>query len=207
MSDPIHPNMAGHQRIAEQLAQTITGLNVSLANVLPSKPTLQRTVARIKANQPVRILAMSPFDSMIEPALKNVSETIEVEITSWSVEGLSVAQVEQQAKSKVRSMKPDLVLIAVPRSATAESDEAFAKSYAWIMNWSLNFGPPTWDCVVIHPSVANSTTAAEPRGDLIRQLARAQDLSLVDRRPGDDSEPAALLEKWFADQIVAAEKP
>jgi lysophospholipase L1-like esterase len=202
MSDPIHPNMAGHKRLAEQLAQTITGLHVSLANVRPLKPTLKRTMARIKANQPVRVLAMSPFDSMIESALRKVSANVEFEITSWAVEGLSVAQIEQDAKTRVRSMKPDLVLIAVPRTATAESDEAFARSYAWIMNWSLNFRPPTWDCVVIHPSVANSASAAEPRGDLIRQIVRAQDLSLVDRRPGDDSESAALLEKWFADEIV-----
>jgi lysophospholipase L1-like esterase len=208
MSDSIHPNMDGHKRIAEQLAQTITGLKVSLTNVRPWEPALQRTLARIKGNEPVKVLAMTPFDSMIEPALKDISANVSVEVTPWSVGGMSVAQIEQDAESRVRAMKPDLVLIAVPRSATAASDEAFVGSYAWIMNWSLNFGPPTWDCVVIHPSVADA--ASDPgspsgdqlqRDDLIRRLVRAQDLSLIEWQPGGTAEPEQILAEWFAAQV------
>lgn len=202
MSDSIHPNMAGHKSIAERLAQAITGSKVSLANVPPLQPALQRTLARIKDNKPVRVLAMAPYDSLIESALKQTSDKIEVEVTSWSVDGLSLAQIEQAAKARVRSMKPDLVLIAVPDSATAESDETFAGSYAWIMNWSLNFGPPTWDCVVIHPSVNDSAAKPGPRDDLIRRLVAAQNLVLVDRKPGDTKKPAELIETWLTDALA-----
>ena len=206
MSDPIHPNMAGHKSIAERLAQTITGSKVSLDNVPPLQPALQRTLARIKDNKPVRVLAMPPYDSMIEAALKQTSDRIEVEVTSWSVDGLSLAEIEQAAKARVRSMKPDLVLIAVPDSATAESDAAFASSYAWIMNWSLNFGPSTWDCVVIHPSVNDSEAKPGARDDLIRRLVAAQDLVLIHRKSGDSKKPEALIETWltgaFADLSV-----
>ncbi|MDA1158122.1 MAG: GDSL-type esterase/lipase family protein [Planctomycetota bacterium] len=201
MSDAIHPNMAGHKSMAERLAQTITGAQVSLANEPPSLPALQRTLARIKDNQPVRVLAMAPYDSIIKSALQNVSNEVQVDLTPWPVEGLSLAQIEQDAKALVRASKPDLVLIAIPQSAVAESDETFASSYAWTMNWSLNFGPPTWDCVVIHPSVADTTANLRPRDDLVRQLVAAQDLHLVDRKTGDVAEPVKLIEAWLTDEL------
>jgi lysophospholipase L1-like esterase len=204
MSDAIHPNMDGHKRMAEQLARTISGHRVSLDNVSPLQPTIQRTLARIKAGQPVRVLAMPPFDSLIEPALKKLSPDATVEVTAWPTTGLSLAKIEQDAKAKVRAMKPDLVLIAVPRSATADSREAFASSYGWVMNWSLNFGPPTWDCVVIHPSVYQPAADAESRDDLVRRLVRAQDLSLIDRPNGSNEKPDEIIQKWLANQFESA---
>lgn len=204
MSDSIHPNMDGHKRFAEQLAQTITGLKASLANVPPLQPALQQTLNRIKANQPVRVLAMAPFDSMIKSALNHNSNNGQVEVTTWSVDGMSLAQIKQDAEARVRTMKPDLVLIAVPRAATADSDGAFAGSYAWVMNWSLNFGPPTWDCVVIHPAVADATSTTQPGDNLIRQLVSAQDLHLIDRTSGDATASAELIGEWFAEQFAGA---
>ena len=201
MSDAIHPNMAGHKNMAEQLARAITGTKVSLENEPPLSPTLQRTLARIKDNQPVRVLAMAPYDSIFESALQSVSDKIQVDLTPWPVEGLSLAQIEQDAKARVRAAKPDLVLIAIPQSAVAESDETFASSYAWTMNWSLNFGPPTWDCVVIHPSVTDIEAKSRPRGDLVRRLVAAQDLHLVDRKTGDVADPAKLIESWLTDEL------
>ena len=97
-------------------------------------------------------------------------------------------------------MKPDLVLIAIPDSATADTDEAFAGSYAWTMNWSLNFGPPTWDSVVIHPSVTNSKPG--PRDELIRRLVAAQDLVLIDRKPGNTEGSERLVETWLTDALA-----
>ena len=202
MSDSIHPNMAGHKSMAEHLARTITGLKVSLENVPPLQPALQRTFARINDNEPVRILAMTPYDSIIDSALRSVSDDAQVELTSWPVEGLSLAQIEQDAKVRVRAMKPDLVLMAIPRSAIAESDEVFAGSYAWVMNWSLNFGSPTWDCVVIHPSVSGSGTKPGPRDDLIRRLVAAQDLRLIDRKTGDSAAAAKLIEVWLENELA-----
>ena len=96
-------------------------------------------------------------------------------------------------------MKPDLVVIAVPRAATADSDEQFVKSYSWVMNWSLSFGLQEWDCFVVHPSVAAPGPIA-PRDDLIRQLVKAQHLSLVDRKSGDEASAEDLLAKWLAEQ-------
>ena len=161
-------------------------------------------MGRITKRKPVRVLAMPPFDSLIEPALRKVAPNARLEITSWPTDGLPLAKIEAEAKSKVRSTKQDLVLLAVPRSATADSREAFASSYGWVMNWSLNFGPPTWDVVVIHPDVHQPAADQESQDDLVRQLVRAQDLSLIDRPAGNTGKPEEILHKWLVEQAAAA---
>jgi hypothetical protein len=118
-----------------------------------------------------------------------------IEVEPWLVADLSLARIEQDAKERVRKRKPDLVLVAVPGSAHAESDEAFVRSYAWIMNWSINFGP--WDCVVVHPSVTDPAVTAGGRDDLIRRLVRAQDLTLIDRPSGNHQDAAGILADWL----------
>ena len=158
MSDQIHPNMDGHKRIATALAQTITGQRVSLDNVRPSRPTIVRTMAQLRANKPVRVIAMPPFDKLIGPALKKLSPRAKIAVETWKVEGRTMSEIERDAKARIRRAKPDLVIIAVPRNAQAASHEAFSNSYTWTMNWSLNFGPPTCDCIVVHPSVAKPLT-------------------------------------------------
>jgi lysophospholipase L1-like esterase len=200
MSDPIHPNMAGHKRIATCLAQAISGYRVSLANVDPFPQPLKRTLERIKGGQAVRVLAMSPFDKQIDTALKQLSPNARVEATPWIVKDKTLREIELDAKSRVRAAKPDLVVIAIPRAATAEETEAFVNSYAWIMNWSLNFGPPTWDVVVIHPSVAVPTIPINNRDNLIRQLVKSQDLTLIDRPVGNTESSEDLLRNWFKTQ-------
>jgi len=92
----------------------------------------------------------------------------------------------------------------VPILATAYTDEAFASSFAWTMNWSLNFGPPTWDCVVVHPSVVEHTGEAHASDELVRRLVKAQDLSLIDRAAGNSETSETIVAEWFAGQLKAA---
>jgi len=199
LSDEIHPNMDGHKLMAEELCRTITGKSVSLKNVEPPSPVLAKTLDLVKQSKPIRVLAMPPFDKLIGPALKRQHPNAVVEVTAWTTEGKTLAQLEKDAQQTVRAMKPDLVVLAVPRSATADSDEQFVKSYSWVMNWSLSFGLQEWDCFVVHPSVA---AAGEPasRDELVRSLVRAQHLSLVDRAAGDESSAEDVLAKWLAQQ-------
>ncbi|WP_254053955.1 GDSL-type esterase/lipase family protein [Singulisphaera sp. GP187] len=199
MSDEIHPNMDGHKRIAESIAQAITGTDVSLADVPPPTPLLARTTAQLKEGRPIRIIAMPPFDDLLRAALKAEAPDAKLEVTPWPTDGKTLAELEQDAKARIRPAAPDLVVIAVPRTAKPGVQEAFIHDYAWLMNWSLNFGLGGWDCIVIHPSVI----AADPSGEndhLIRQLVRAQDLPLIDRPPGDDRPAAELLRDWFRQQ-------
>jgi hypothetical protein len=104
-------------------------------------------------------------------------------------------------------MKPDLVLIAVPRTAAADSREDFIHSYSWIMNHSLSFSHRQWDCVVIHPSVAAVADVAEARQDaLVRRLVRAQDLHLVDRPKDSRAGPTEILQEWLGLQLKLQSK-
>lgn len=197
MSDAIHPNMDGHKRLATALAQTITGQRIALDDVSPLRPAIAKTLELLRDRTQVRVLAMPPMDALIGPAIRKLDPRADVKVEAWPVGDLSLAKIEQDAKERVRKMKPDLVLIAVPGSAGAEHDEAFVSSYSWIMNWSLNFGSPTWDCVVVHPSVSDPASQAGGRGDLIRRLVRAQDLTLIDRPSGNQADAASLLGEWL----------
>lgn len=194
LSDEIHPNMDGHKRMAEELCRTITGQDVSLANVGPLQPALVKTRSLLENSKPVKVLAMPPFDALIGPALKELRPQATVEVTPWPTDGKSLADIEEVAKQTVRAMRPDLVIIAVPGAASAATDEEFFKSYSWIMNWSLSFGQQEWDCLVVHPSVANPD-AKNPQADLIRQLVKAQELILIDRPAGNVSRAGAILDK------------
>jgi lysophospholipase L1-like esterase len=199
LSDEIHPNMDGHKLMAEELCRTLTGQSVSLADVPPLPVPLEKTEALWKAGQPVKVLAMTPCDALIRSALEQSYPGIVLEVTPWPVEGKSLPELETIANQTVRAMKPNLVVLTVPRSADAETDEQFVKACSWVMNWSLSFGQSEWDCVVVHPAVL-SASESSPRDDLIRQLVKAQDLHLVDRAASDQSSPAELLTHWIAGQ-------
>ena len=199
LSDAIHPNMDGHKLMAEELCRTITGKAVSLKDVGPPSSVISKTLELAKQSKPIRVLAMPPFDKLIGPALKRQHPNAVVEVTAWPTDGKSLAELEQAANQTVRAMKPDLVVLAVPRAASADSDEQLVHSYSWVMNWSLSFGLQEWDCFVVHPSVAAPGPLA-PRDDLVRQLVKAQHLSLVDRKAGDEASAEDLLAKWLAEQ-------
>jgi hypothetical protein len=187
--------------MAEELCRTITGKEVSLKDVGPPSPVISKTLDLVKQSKPIRVVAMPPFDKLIGPALKRQHPNAVVEVVAWPTAGKSLADLERAANQTVRAMnpKPDLVVLAVPRAATADSDEQFVNSYSWIMNWSLSFGHQEWDCFVVHPSVA-APGPITPRDNLVRQLVQAQHLSLVDRAAGDDASAQELLAKWLGQQ-------
>lgn len=205
LSDEIHPNMDGHKLMAQELCKVIAGQQAQLADVGPLAPALKKTVALLKQNQPIRVLAMPPYDTQITSVLKKLHEPAQVEVTVWQTSGKSLAELQKEAQDTVRKLAPHLVLIAVPRAATAGNDEQFANSYTWIMNWSLSFGYQEWDCVVIHPSVTEPD-ATGPRDDLIRQLIRAQHLHFIDRKPGDKEPATELFQRWFETAFSEASK-
>ena len=195
MSDAIHPNMDGHKRMAEELCRVISGANVSLDEVQPPLPILQRTRKQLADGAPLRIMAMEPVAAMVEAAIRQYHPDAKVELTTWAVAGKSLAQLEQEANAQVRALKPDLVVLTVPAELTVANDEPTVHSISWIMNWSLSFGLQEWDCVVVHPSVL--TPAADPGKDsLIRKLVHAQHLALIDR--ASESESAGdIIQQWF----------
>ena len=206
-SDEIHPNMDGHKVFASVIVQAITGKEVSLSDVGPPEPALQHTLALLKAGKPLKVLAMPPYDQLVAPALTRLYPDAKITVTAWPAEGQTLAQLEAAAK-KVRSMAMDLVLIAVPASATADDPEEFHKHYSWIMNWSLSFGPQQWDVVVLPPSTAKPelTTGERRHEDLATRLIGAQDLHMIARAKGDKTALPELLTAWFTKHLQQAVK-
>jgi hypothetical protein len=206
-SDDIHPNMDGHKLFASAIAQAISGKEVSLKDVGPPQPAMRHTLALLKEGKPIKVLAMPPYDRLIGPALTQLDPNAKVTVTSWATEGQSMAQIEEAAK-KVRAMAVDLVLIAVPASAAFNGPEDFHQHYAWIMNWSLSFGPQQWDVLALPPSTAKpELTANEQQHEaLARRLIMAQDLNMIARSPGDTTPLPDLLAKWMTAQMQPKQK-
>jgi lysophospholipase L1-like esterase len=198
LSDTIHPNMAGHKLFAETLAHAITGQTVSLREVGPPASALPHTFAKLKAGQPLQVLAMPPYDTLITPALQRLYPGAVIKVTPWPIAGQTLAQLELAAR-KVRSMKQDLVLIAVPAELPLQDPLQFHHDYSWIMNWSLSFGVQQWDMVVALPSAAQpALNQDESRHEsLALRLIQAQDLSMITRRPGDTTPLLEILSTWL----------
>jgi lysophospholipase L1-like esterase len=199
MSDEIHPNMDGHKRMAEELCRTISGSEISLDAIEPP-PALTRTQAQLAAGNAVKVLAMESVAAEIQSAIHYQDPNAKVEITTWPVAGKPLAQLEQDAKDLVRAMKPDLVVLNIPSSAAAESDEQRVHAISWIMNWSLSFGNQEWDCIVVHPNIVDPD-ADSSQTSVIRKLVRAQHLELIDRQAGDTRDAETILRAWFQSQL------
>jgi len=205
MSDAIHPNMDGHKLNAVAICRAISGRDVSLGTAAPLQPAIPRTLARLKAKEPLRVLAMPPYNQMIEKALQAVDPAAKVEVTVWPTAGQTLAEIEEYSKT-VRAKGVDLVLVAVPAAVTPSENpppEAGIASYTWILNWSLSFGYQQWDVVGIAPSVLKIDLAdAEQKGDeFARHLLAAQDLSPLVRKAADKSSAQMILDAWLLGQF------
>ena len=206
MSDEIHPCMSGHKLIAATIAHGITGEPVDIDSEGPPRPTLPKPLAMLKENKPLRVYAMPPYDAMIASALKAVAPNASVEVTPWPVAGLPLPQIEQSA-ARVREIKPDLVVVAIPADAAADTKEQFVHSYKWTLNNALSFGHQEWDCFAVAPSVTTPSTnaGARERDSLAREIIRGQDLGMVERNAGDARPAEAIFAAWLREQLATAQ--
>ena len=201
LSDEIHPNMDGHKMMAQMIAKSITSQIVSLDDVGPPLPILPRTKSLLQANKPIKIIAMAPLDKLIRQAFHEVAPTAKLEIIAWPVQGKTLKQIHTDSKRIVRPQKPDLVLIAIPPTAMKGTLAENFHDYSWTMNYSLNFGKPTWDCVIVHPTVLTSKIVEAKQNDFVRNVVRAQDLSLIDRKNDQKQSAQEIVTEWLKKQI------
>jgi len=206
MSDAIHPNMDGHKLNAETIARSISGRDSSLDGIDPPQPAIPRTLKRLKEGEPLRVLAMTPVDQIVEKSLRVFAPAARIELMKWETEGKTLQQLEAEAK-QVRGKSVDLVVLAIPveitpRDEPAERDLA---SFIWIMNWSLSFGRQEWDVVVLAPSVLNSDLGQgrQQAEVLTRRLVRAQDLSLLVRDNEERLNAEEIVVEWLRNQQIA----
>ena len=206
-SDEIHPNMDGHKLNAETICEAITGKPVSLKAVGPL-PAIPKTLKLIAAKQPIRVVAMTPYDQHIGAALKQLSPDAKVEVTPWPVADVSLADLRVAAK-KIRKTPVDLVVLAVPLKATptlSNPQAADIDSHSWILNDSLSFGLQEWDVIAITPSVLTPELSTEDLGReaFSKRMIWAQDLGLVSRAAGNKDDAAAILATWLISQTAVA---
>lgn len=199
MSDEIHPNLRGHRRLAETLLGVIEGKAVTLSDEAAVRNPLAFTLAKLQKNLPLKVLAMPPFDAIAEEALKSLHPGAGLTVIPWPVEGLDRRTLMKDAAHRVRPLAPDLVILSVPRAATAKDTEEFIQTQMWVANNSLSRGAREWDVVVVHPDVveapANETETNHDR--LIREIVPAQDLGLVIREIKDQGSAQEVFSDWL----------
>lgn len=216
MSDHIHPNMRGHKILAEEVVRTLTGQRASLAELPRLEPGWPHVLAQLRAKEPVKIIAMKPYDSLIGPALRKFFPDARIEVTAWDPAGKSLAEIEAQAKGlgwpihrgQPDPTRPDLFVLAVPAAARAATEDEFFHCYTWIMNWSLSFDLPKWDCLVILPSVAQpgQNQVQHASEALALEVILGQDLPWLQRNPGDTRSTPILLDQKLA-ELLGTQKP
>lgn len=190
MSETIHPNMNGHKLFAEEIARVVSGRRVSLRDVMPLQPCIPRTLALLREGKPIHVVAMEPYDTAVAQVLKKLGPNCEVRATCWPTADKTLAQLETWAKG-VRAMKPNLVVIAVPAKLSASAqDEAFIRSYSWIVNYSMAFGRPEWDVVAILP----------PGQVIARDIILGHDIACIEQPAGDNALAGDQLFRWFSAQ-------
>lgn len=205
MSETIHPNMNGHKLFAEEVACVISGRRVSLNDVPPPTPAIPKTLKLLAEGQTAKVIATEPYDKMIGDALRALNPKARVEVTPWPLPHRSLDNVLEFAE-KIRGMQPDLVIVALPATVRARTEEQFIRKYSWVLAVSLSFGVQEWDVFGILPSVLTPqlTPSQRSREQLMAEIIRAYDLSAVTRPPGDEASAGEILTRWLRSQAAAA---
>lgn len=201
MSDEIHPNMDGHRELAQTIAYAVAGRKFPVRREVAPQPAIPHTLERIRAKQPITLLAMPPYDKLLEKLLPEVAPDSPLTIRTWDVQGNSLAEIEASAKA-IRDNPPDWVFIAVPLEAAAVDFDAFKRHFTWTMNYTLSFGLQEWDVVAVPPGfIAPVDGESKERDGWARTLIRAQDFELIE---GGGSAEAAekRLREWLAKQLA-----
>ncbi len=200
MSDEIHPNMDGHKQIARTIALAMTGREYDMDAAAP-QPAIPHTIELIREKEPVEVLAMPPYDTMLERVLGDLTPNSKLKVIPWEVAGKSMAEIEESAKA-IRDNPPDLVFIAVPVDAEAPDFGAFKRHFTWTMNYALSFSLQEWDVVAVPPSfIAPVEGEAKERDAWSRQLIRAQDFELIEGGGSPEAAEAALR-VWLKKQLA-----
>jgi hypothetical protein len=176
-------------------------------------------LARLQKKQPVRVIAMTPYDSLIGPALRSRFPDAIVEVTPWRPDPVSLPATEAEAKAlgwpkflkgPAQQTQPDLVVVAVPATARAPTPAEFYHSYYWTMNYALSSGlksGPEWDCLVILPSVSEPHLDEENRSveKEALDIVLGQDIPWLIRKPGDARSALALLTEALDSLLAPAD--
>lgn len=198
MSETIHPNMNGHRLFAEVMAETITGEPVSLDDVPPPDDSLRFTLESLRAGKPVTIVAPAPYDVIVPKLLKERFSGAEIKTVPWPMEQVSLAECEQWA-ANIRGLNPTLVVVAIPSTVDAQSDEEFIRKTMWTLAECAAFGAAQWDLLPILPNVTAEVPPEKKRFHETFALGvlRGCDYGIVRREAGDARTAEEIVEAWI----------
>ena len=200
MSETIHPSMAGHKCIAQWAATAISGQEISLVDAPPPPLTAARFVARLRAGKPVKAIVAAPLVESFRKIVVERYPKADLTVTPWPIEGKNLAAIETWARGN-RKRTPDLVVISLPPiGLLVKDEEAYVRRAAWVVNYSLPFGPHSWTALGVATSSWDPGITAEQRqGEAtFAKIVAAHDLEWL-----AEGAPETLLRKWLAAQIAA----
>ena len=203
MSDAIHPNMNGHVRFAELITEAICGRRVSLQDTPVLFDALHHTFDRLHSKEVVKLVAMPPYDRIVPEQLRRQFPEASFEVTVWPAKDKSVADMAEWAK-RIRGLKPDLVVPAVPMQSLAADHQQFMPDYEWILNRSFQFAGRPWDVMPVLPlEPGNASDAQRENLKHSRKIVVGKDIRFIDRTAGDERTPADIVNSWITDQKLA----
>ena len=207
MSDAIHPNLNGHQLMAQIIASTITGSMVDF-KIEPSYPPLSHTITKLKQGEPIKILAPSAFDEVLSDTLKNIvpGSDSSVEFIPWPTDKSLPHLQEWSWTIRDREPSPDLVLVAIPSDNTINNDEDYIRVVFNLLNGSSGAGKahiPPWDCLVVIPDVlqVSPTVTDTRRKKLTQDIVKGHDLYYIEREMGNKKSAAEIIAVWLDNNL------
>lgn len=203
MSDDIHPNRHGHAQLAELVATAIAGRECSLAEVPALADSLQNTARKLAVGEPVHLVAMPPFDAIFADALKREFPNAAITVTAWPVSESSLAELVSWG-DRVRGLKPDLVVPAVPWKLLDGPPEMVILKFEAVLNRCFPFGGNAWDVVPVHPAVLDpSFSSSEETRRIVDQILTGKDVRVVSHLTDSPEKPEELVARWVAEQLAA----
>ncbi len=202
MSETIHPSMAGHKRMAEQVARTISGKAVSLADVTAEQPVCGALITRLKAGGPVRLMASAPLASAVRTMVLRRFPSAKITVLPVA-EGAVTLDEAVAGNKRIRGAKPDLVFLTLAPQALGFGDgETAVRQLSWFVNWALPFAGSPWTVVGVDPElILSGLTPGQREGAArLREAVRAHDLDWIAALPDTHDGLQTALDQWFGKQ-------
>jgi len=207
-SDPIHPNLAGHRRLATTVAEALIGSDVVVFDdAKPAGPALPHVRKLIADERQIKVLAMPPYDEWVVPAIAKVRPRASVQVSRWKVEGKTLKDMASDAE-QVRSQRPDLVIVAIPLFASNDLQDQWARSYCDVLSESFSYVNQQWDVLALPPSLERSLELPheQAQDERSKRLIQAFDLPRVARAAHDVRPARQLFEEWLLEELRAREE-
>lgn len=193
MSDAIHPNLNGSRKFAEGVASVIVGQPTTLdpKTIVASRDTTNSVAARLKAGQPITVVAMPPFDKIAPEVITARYPQAQINLHVWP-EGAEAKEFAQ----KVKGLNPALVVFsAAPWLEGKVEKDQLAVGFQVGLNGSFPFGRGAVDVIVVQPSVVDPKASIDPALEaVVRHAVFGKDTDTLERSKGDTRSVAEILE-------------